>query len=741
MAYSQKNNYIQLSSIEDILLNTLMFDFPERPVRFYFTRKDRRDIALTPLSHQLFPANICEIYPDISNGEKIYTSFTREIDGFDALDIDFSDRLNFSLIKRYYNREIRLYFQRLNMVADTTFVGDTQVWIRTSPPKKNKIAGCLYYDRFTIKVNYNYGYRKPELVISYDRPAKVLPKSISKFIDEYNAQNSDPFGEMKVNPVSLINKVLAYRIIDNDVSKKRFYITRYDKLQTRYEDGEDINFSIVYPIVNNKLASYLGYDDDDSEDSPFAKNRYKTYIPKIKEFKDKHLLTDNFRRIIPVVNSFTKVDTGQVSPKSKDLIYGKKGNGEHITGFIPRRGTNDGPFAKPIFKDIKVMLIAHVDHKEIAMNLGDILKCKNGKYGYYTGLETYLGLKFTYEKGLLFNSPDPTMEIKEQLKNKQFDPNVKYIAIYLTPISKSAGDVKQKRVYYALKELLLQYDIALQCIEVEKMIEQLNKDKSKGTYNFGFTLQNMSIAINAKLGGIPWKLNISPKHELVVGVGAFKDDKVQYIGSAFSFDNTGCFNSFEYFHKDELLELAGSIQEAIRNFKNTIEIPSRVIIHYYKDMREDEVEAIENSLYELDLGDIPIYVVTINKTESEDIIIFDEASPDMMPYSGRFVNLGNGTFLLCNNTRYENYQGKPDSYPFPVKLKIRCPNAPETLNQTVITGLIDQVYQFSRIYWKSVAQQNLPVTIKYPEMVAQIAPHFQDSNVLEGIGKDSLWFL
>lgn len=65
------------------------------------------------------------------------------------------------------------------MVADTTFVGDTQVWIRTSPPKKNKIAGCLYYDRFTIKVNYNYGYRKPELVISYDRPAKVSPSLLT----------------------------------------------------------------------------------------------------------------------------------------------------------------------------------------------------------------------------------------------------------------------------------------------------------------------------------------------------------------------------------------------------------------------------------------------------------------------------------------------------------------------------------------------------------------------------------
>jgi hypothetical protein len=48
------------------------------------------------------------------------------------------------------------------------------------------------------------------------------------------------------------------------------------------------------------------------------------------------------------------------------------------------------------------------------------------------------------------------------------------------------------------------------------------------------------------------------------------------------------------------------------------------------------------------------------------------------------------------------------------------------------------VYQFSRIYWKSVKQQNLPVTIKYPEMVAQIAPHFDGADIPE-FGKDGTW--
>ncbi|MBK8711188.1 MAG: hypothetical protein IPL97_04775 [Niastella sp.] len=59
---------------------------------------------------------------------------------------------------------------------------------------------------------------------------------------------------------------------------------------------------------------------------------------------------------------------------------------------------------------------------------------------------------------------------------------------------------------------------------------------------------------------------------------------------------------------------------------------------------------------------------------------------------------------------------------------------------SVIGGLIDQVYQFSRMYWKSISQQNLPVTTIYPEMVAKIFPYF-DREELPEFGKKNLWFL
>ena len=44
------------------------------------------------------------------------------------------------------------------------------------------------------------------------------------------------------------------------------------------------------------------------------------------------------------------------------------------------------------------------------------------------------------------------------------------------------------------------------------------------------------------------------------------------------------------------------------------------------------------------------------------------------------------------------------------------------------------------MYWKSISQQNLPVTIKYPEMEAEKLPYFTHDK-LPDHGKESLWFL
>src|SRR5690606_30881010 len=147
---------------------------------------------------------------------------------------------------------------------------------------------------------------------------------------------------------------------------------------------------------------------------------------------------------------------------------------------------------------------------------------------------------------------------------------------------------------------------------------------------------------------------------------------VQYIGSAFSFTNNGRFNRFEYFLKDEIDILAGSIGSAVKQYATVNAAPDKLIIHFYKTMSEDEMQPILQQLEDLELS-IPVFIITINKTESEDIVAFDRKWKGLMPNSGTFIGIGKDRYLLFNNTRYNGSPvAKSDGFPFPIKLKIQC---------------------------------------------------------------------
>jgi hypothetical protein len=157
-------------------------------------------------------------------------------------------------------------------------------------------------------------------------------------------------------------------------------------------------------------------------------------------------------------------------------------------------------------------------------------------------------------------------------------------------------------------------------------------------------------------------------------------------------------------------------------------------------MSKKELAPIEQGLKNIGLN-IPVFIVTTNKTESNDLVAFDNNWKGLMTESGTNINIGYNKFLLFNNTRYSKESISDfDGYPFPIKITITCSNSELAKDIRTVKELLDQVYQFSRMYWKSVRQQNLPVTIKYPEMVAEMFPHFE-SNEIPDFGKDNLWFL
>ncbi len=748
MAFPYSNTYTQTKPTEKLFLNTIPFCFPSDPVTCWFSKEDVKGLHLKRITLLNRPVGLENIFLGLKNNESVYTSFTEEHDGMISLPVNFSDHKNYYFAKRWYNGIINHYFKSKGMPVYTNpITKDNQIWIIDERGVKR--SDCWQYDRFTLKIDWDDFNKKPQLLLSYDRPTLVYRKSVADLL-EYQG---DPFAPEPIEGFNLgmVKKVL-YCYSRRDV-KNAYKVDNYSYLA---EHNSKFHNEDAYPIMWSRLAAFVGtpYEDNNDDDEVYntgsrkVEKRYLNYYNKINFFYKKFLDNESFRNLIDIDKDgfafANKAQVGKTKSSTQELVFG----GGAID-FNPQLGINNGPLQEPKQTNIQLMFIFHQDDVNPAR---DLLKffLREGYKNFFKGLAKYTGKAVTSAPKafhLQFKDRDnPLPEIELFLRNLCKEEGVSYLAIYLTPHSKHTTDKNAREIYYHVKKMLMDAGIASQCIETEKMLRILEDDngtdsKGRERKNFAYTLQNMAIAINAKLGGIPWRISTDHCDELIVGVGAFRSsDGTCYVGSAFSFENNGLFNSFNYFLKNELPELAGSIEEAIINFTKFKGMPDRLIIHYYKVMREEEADIIENMLKSLHLN-IPVYIVSINKTESEDVVLFDGADNGMMPYSGTYINLGDKKYLLCNNTRYYGKNFNPyDGYPFPVKLHIDSIKAEEEIDSGTLRALIEQVYQFSRIYWKSVKQQNLPVTIKYPEMVAEMAPHFNGEAIPEEF-ENRLWFL
>ena len=733
---------------EALFLNTRLFEFPQNGLTMYFTDVDNKDIALSPLT-SYYPVGIEQCFPNIQRGQTIYTSFTRPIDGFRPLVIDFSDPNNFFLVKRYYNHEIKHYFRKCGILVDETFIKDTDVYIYSQTETHDNYEFHVF-NRFNIKVNFNQIYKKPELVISYGRTMMVMKETLGNFMQQYSIAHQEdsiyaPF------PMDLINKTLEV-IPTNDPKRPRLRIVHIKHFLEQNNENKrkglsatNLNYQEHHAIVNRSLKTYFHIDTNKGTNSFKSINRYTRFVPLIEQFINQYLDTDAFRRIIPISKTFTPVTAGAINPNAMELSFGK-----NTINKIPQRGLNNGPYLQPNYANIWLFFIFPNNELDIALHIYDCFRNGYGRdYSRFEGLNKYIGVPFQTRGKFSIpydvSNPDLLTYLQAELDKKGdllSDPDTLFICMYLSPYNKRIEDAEKREQYYRVKELLLRYNIISQAVDIKKYKQRMQEDQRNNRFNLSYTLQNMAVAINAKLGGQPWIISVPQKREFVIGVGAFKtaDSKTPYIGAAFVFNNTGAFNKYTYFQKNSLSILIGAIQEEICNYRRTFDNPSRIIIHYYKVMREDEALRIEEMLQNLKL-DIPFYVITINETESEDIFVFDRSCNELIPRSGRYVNLGNNTYLLCNNTRYGNEAPRSaDGYPFPIKIRLSCRGI-EMISQHDIEHFIEQIHQFSRIYWKSVRQQNLPVTILYPKMIAEIMPHFDHQGVTHNIPADRLWFL
>lgn len=622
--------------------------------------------------------------------EFVYTDFYGDTDGF-TLPVDFlSDR---AVAKAWYTHKIVELLAPKTAYHRPDFLRDTQFWCH------GEDDGNAIYDTFhkyTIRVQSDFITGKPELLISYDGCSYLLKNSLEALTED---------GELDT------------RIITTVAFRKKIY--RYDDLpgEALYSRDE------VFPVMNRDLAAIL------KTDYPFTliPQKYDLFYRRVEWFYARYCSGDSFTGIVPHKGQWKQVKAeflGRLSVSDKKLVFGQA-----MTETDAYRGlSNWGPLLLPPGKHFAYFFIYFEHQEDAAHKLYNYLLKKEG----FVRMSKFTHLTLNYEKYknlVIKKGENPESKVGEYLQNTDFNPDVVYFAFYISPYSRFEADEQKKKLYYRIKELLLYRKISMQAVEGRKLAE-----------NFSNSIANIGIALIAKLGGVPWRLEGMEKSELVIGFGAYRNKgfNMGYTGSAICFSQDGVFREFDVFPAENTRSIAGSALKAFKQYRENYPEAKRMIIHFYKPMSRRELEPLEKMLREMRM-DIPVVIAGISKTPSKCLLLFDHPEKNTMPADGTWAKTGKTSYLLNINLRKQE-TSKTSKQVMPLRIHFQCNREGYLEKESVVPELLEQIYAFSYLHWRSVRQSPLPVTVKYPALIASFMPWF-DRNFLPPHGRTRPWFL
>ena len=484
-----------------------------------------------------------------------------------------------------------------------------------------------------------------------------------------------------------------------------------------YSPGE------VFPVINRNLAATL------KTDYPFTMipDKYDLLYRQVEWFYANYCSDDSFTGIVRHKGQWKQAKAefhGRMDVSGKKLVFGQS-----MTETDAYRGLSKwGPLMLPPGRHFAYFFIYFEEQENAALKLYNYLLKKEG----FVKMVSFTRLPLRYEKDkklVIKKGENPESKVREYLQNNDFDPEVVYFAFYISPYSRFETDEQKKKLYYRIKELLLYRNISMQEVEGRKLAE-----------DFSNSIANICIALIAKLGGVPWRLEGMEKSELVIGFGAYRNKgfKMCYTGSAICFSQDGIFREFDVFPAENIRSIAGSALKTFKQYRENYPEAKRMIIHFYKPMSRRELEPLEKMLREMKM-DIPVVIAGISKTPSKSLLLFDQPEKNTMPADGTWAKTGKASYLLNINLRKQASSTKVKQT-MPLRIHFQCNREGYLEKEGMVLELLEQIYAFSYLHWRSVRQSPLPVTVKYPALIASFMPWF-GRNFLPPHGRTRPWFL
>lgn len=311
--------------------------------------------------------------------------------------------------------------------------------------------------------------------------------------------------------------------------------------------------------------------------------------------------------------------------------------------------------------------------------------------------------------------------------------------------------------YLVSKATLMSQGIPAQMVRIQTVMQR----------NLSYSLNNVALALYAKLNGIPWTLSVQQRltHEIIVGIGSGRvgtdrlgeHERLVGITTVFSGDGNYLLGSAtaeviaDGYQQALLLSLENTVAELRRRFGWQRGDKLRIIFHQsFKRYKDAEATAVKQLVGELKDFEVEYAFVTVG--DDHDWKLFEPTEKGIQSYGtdahkgagvparGQIVPLGPYAALL---TLTGPRQLKTDLQggPRPLLVAIHRDSTFKSLDY-----IAKQVFDLSFMSWRTFMPTTRPVSIAYPNMVVKLLGDLRaipnwNSDILTTRLRESRWFL
>ena len=340
------------------------------------------------------------------------------------------------------------------------------------------------------------------------------------------------------------------------------------------------------------------------------------------------------------------------------------------------------------------------------------------------------------EIDLIIFERDTSLDFTKDLVNKT-DEGKYNLAITILSQSDKKIPIKSSP-YFVLKAKLLGRKILTQqlTIEVIRNIRSAND----------LILNAIALNIYSKLGGTAWTIEKDEKEreEIVIGIGTtINFNKERIIGFANVFDYKGAYLLGSSSQISNFQNYSNQLKEhLIKIIENQIKLKGieknekfRLIFHLSKPAsKKYEIKAIEASLKQF--KDYNIQYAIVHLSYHHNYRLFSTNNEN---------GIARGTFVEIASRQALLHLGQSSKTPILLRIDKRSVYDNEESMYKDLYAIAKQVLYFSHLSHRTFKPENVPVTIKYPQLMSKLSSELMliedwDKTNLE-IVKNQLWFI